>query len=194
MKSFNHLWEVATSEETIKKSVHKVILSRKKLHRIKKYLDEDYTASLVPYWIEHYQNDYHTPRTIYDGISRKKRTIIVPTFKELVVQHCVVEALMPVFKQGMYEHSYASIPGRGAHKGKKVIEKWIRNDSKNCKYVLKMDIKHFFDSVPHDILKERIGKYIHDERMVNLCNKIIDVSNVGLPLGFIPRNGSLIGI
>jgi hypothetical protein len=135
-------------------------------------------------WIVQYENAEHTPVYIYDGISRKERTIIVPTMEELVVQHNVVNALKPMFCKGMYEHTYTSLPGRGAHKGKQVIEKWIRTDPKNCKYVLKMDIRHFFDTVPHDILKAKLRKSIHDEKMLDLLFRIIDVTEVGIPLGF----------
>lgn len=83
-----------------------------------------------------------------------------------------------------FQDSYASLPGRGAHKGKQVIEKWIRTDSKNCKYVLKMDIRHFFDSIPHDRLKAKLKKTVHDEKMLELLFRIIDVTEVGIPLGF----------
>jgi hypothetical protein len=119
-------------------------------------------------WIVNYENAEHVPVYIYDGITRKERTIIVPTMEELLVQHCIVNAMKPMFCKGMYEHSYASLPGRGAHKGKQVIEKWIRTDSKNCKYVLKMDIRHFFDSIPHDRLKAKLKKTVHDEKMLEL--------------------------
>ncbi len=77
-------------------------------------------------WIVNYENAEHVPVFIYDGITRKQRVIIVPTMEELLVQHCIVSALKPMFSKGMYEHSYASLPGRGAHKGKQAIEKWIK--------------------------------------------------------------------
>lgn len=184
MKSYNHLYEIATSLETRQKAVHKVILGRKKKRLHKKYKNEELMVKKSLSWIENYHNAEHTKIQIHDGISKKVRTIIVPTFEELTVQHCVVQALQPMFHHGMYEHSYASIPGRGSHKGKKVIEKWIRNDKKNCKYVLKMDIRHFFDSIPHDRLKEKLSKNIHDGKMLELLYEIIDVAEVGLPLGF----------
>jgi hypothetical protein len=113
-----------------------------------------------------------------------------------------VEALKPMFFRGMYRHSYASIPWRwvksgnimngkmqlvkdvrGAHAGKKVIERWL-NDRKNTKYVLKMDIRHFFESIPHDILKRMLSDRIHDQKMLDLLFEIIDVVPQGLPLGF----------
>lgn len=185
MKSYNHLYENAIALETRKKAVHNVIKGRKRMKNLERYSnDEDHTVELCLGWIENYRNAKHHPVVINDGISRKVRKIIVPTFEELSVQHCVVQALLPMFYHGMYEHTYASIPNRGSHKGKKVIQKWIKSDIKNCKYVLKMDIKHFFDSVPHDILKRKLAESIHDQKLLNLLCTIIDVTEVGLPLGF----------
>ena len=55
-----------------------------------------------------------------------------------------------------------------------------------CKgmYELKMDIRHFFDTVPHDKLKAKLRKTIHDEKMLDLLFRIIDVTDIGIPLGF----------
>lgn len=185
MKSFNHLYETAIAEQTRKASVRNVCRGRKKMRGLERYsADQENTAKLAYGWITEYRNAKHHPITIRDGISMKQRSIIVPTFEELTVQHCAVAAMMPVFMRGMYEHSYASIPGRGAHKAKKVIERWIAQDAKNCKYVLKMDIRHFFDSVPHDRLKEMLAKKIRDKPMRDLLFQIIDVTEHGLPLGF----------
>lgn len=161
----------------------------KKSKRIKKIIKKHHLSDdallIESYdWIVNFQNAKHTPIEIYDGVTRKVRTIIVPTMEELIVQHCIVNALKPIFWKGMYEHTYASIPGRGAHRGKKVIEKWIRNDPKNTKYVLKLDIHHFFDCVPHDILERKLALLIHDDQMLNLLYKLIDVTEQGIPLGF----------
>ena len=159
MKSYNNLYEVATSEEIRKLAIHRVCQGRKKVRKVRQYAkDEEKAAELLKSWIENFQSKEHVSMTIYDGVSRKKREIIVPTFEELAVQHCVVLACMPMFMHGMYEHSYASIPERGVHKAKKFIEKWITKDYENCKYVLKMDIRHFFENVSHDILKYRAKK------------------------------------
>lgn len=185
MKSYNHLYEVCVSESNRRDAITASKHSKRIRSIVKKrHLSDDAILSHSHRWIERFENAKHTPIHIYDGLGHKKRQILVPTLEELVVQHCVVNALKPVFCKGMYEHSYASLPNRGAHKAKKVIEKWIRNDSRNVKYVLKMDIHHFFHSIPHDRLKEKLSKKIHDEKMLNLLFKIIDVNDVGLPLGF----------
>lgn len=170
MKSYNHLYENCISEENRRISLN-LAKHSKRMRRIMKsrHLSDDALVALSYDWINNYENAEHVPVYIYDGITRKERVIIVPTMEELIVQHNVVNALKPMFCKGMYEHSYASLPGRGAHKGKQVIEKWIRTDAKNCKYVLKMDIRHFFDTIPHDKLKAKLRKTIHDEKNVGFA-------------------------
>lgn len=185
MKSYKNLYEVCLSENNRREGI-KAAKRSKRIRRIikERNLSDDALLDLSYGWITNFQNARHTPIRIQDGITHKQRNIIVPTLEELVVQHCVVNALKPMFTKGMYEHSYASLPKRGAHKGKKIIEKWIRRDIKNTKYVLKMDIHHFFDSVPHSILKNKLAKYIKDELMLDLIFEIIDVTEIGIPLGF----------
>lgn len=185
MKTYNHIYEIMLSEKTRRDAVQKVCLNSKRARElVKKFGSRERVVELSYDWITNYHNAQHKVLTINDGIKRKKRKIIVPTIEELVVQHCCVIALKPMFMKGMYEHSYASIQERGVHKAKRVIEKWIKGDKKNCKYVLKMDIKHYFDSVPHSILKRKIREKIRDKQMVDILLKILDVNNKGLPLGF----------
>jgi len=185
MKSYNHLYEVCISESNRREAI-KAAKSSKRIRKLlkKHHMSDDYILAASYDWIVNYANAEHTPVVIHEGTQQKERNILVPTISELIVQHCVVNALKPMFWKGMYEHSYASLPKRGSHKGKKTVEKWIKHDRKNVKYVLKMDIRHFFDSIPHDILKSKLSEKIHDERMLDLLFKIIDVTDVGLPLGF----------
>lgn len=185
MKSYGYLYEVALSDDNRLLAV-KAARQSKRIRRILKqrHLSCEVAANNAYVWISKYENTEHTSIEIYDGMHRKPRTIIVPTLEELVVQHCVAQAMIPMFRKGMYEHTYAGIPGRGAHKAKKVIERWIRNDTKNVKYVLKMDIHHFFESIQHDILKSKLASKIRDEKMLDLLYRIINVTDEGLPLGF----------
>lgn len=185
MKTYKNLYTTLISEENLKEAIH----SAKKSKRIRKIikrrkLTDEVLLEKAKYWVTNFKNAKHTPVEIEDGARRKKRTIIVPTMEELIVQHALVNVLKPMFMHGMYEHSYASIPNRGAHKGKKVIRKWLDKDPKNTKYVLKMDIRHFFDSIPHDILKAKISKYVADEKVKAMLFEIIDVTEHGIPLGF----------
>lgn len=116
---------------------------------------------------------------------QKVRTIVKPDYKyEQIVHHVLVQAIRPGIESGMYDYVLGSIPGRGQHMGAKKIAKWIQTDPVNTKYVLKMDIRHFFESVDHVILKAWITKKFRDEFIRELLFLIIDAIETGLPLGF----------
>jgi RNA-directed DNA polymerase len=185
MKSYNHLWEKFISEDNIKLAINASSLGKRDRRDVKEYYEhpELFIAAIKSY-AENFKNCPHKPKEINDGISRKRRIIIVPWYKEQVVHHMLVNCLKPIFLKGMYEHSYGSIPDKGVHLAKKRIESWIKHDPKNMKYYLKMDIRKYFNSVPHDILKHRLKELIHDEKFLKVLYEVIDVVDVGIPIGF----------
>ena len=190
MKSYNHLYEQYISDSNIEWSILNSSKGKRKRGVVQQYVNggvvtekgKEKTKKYAAYGS--FRNYKHTPMEIYDGITRKKRVIIVPRYQEQIVHHMVVNTLIPIFSKGMYEHSYASLPNRGAHRGKKVIERWIRTDPEHCKYILKMDVRKFFDSIPHDILLKKLHDLIHDDKLMSILEEIISVTDVGLPLGF----------
>lgn len=192
MKSYNHLYEQYLTEEncrlglwngTKNKSTKRKKRRARKL-RQNKNMEIPKILEYAKY--ENFHNYPHKPVQIYDGIRRKVREIIVPNDHEQVVHHMIVNVLKPILLPKFYEHSYGSIPGRGSHKAKKAIKKWIKRDPSNMKYCLKMDIKKYFNNVNHDILKQMFRDLIHDEKFLSIVFKIIDVipGNKGIPLGF----------
>ena len=184
MKSYKNLWDKFISDENIELAIKNASRGKKDRQTVKRRLENPKFKEQIKKYAENFKNKKHTPKEIYDGIQRKKRSIIVPTFDEQVIHHMVVNILQPIFMRGMYEHSYGSIPKRGAHKGKNAIKKWIAKDGKNCKYVLKMDIRKYFDSIPHDIYLRNLRRIIKDDRFMQVLEEITRVIPQGLPLGF----------
>lgn len=184
MKTYRNLYEIYISDENIRLAIKNVRKHKLKRRRFKELHDNP--DKYIP-WIRKqaidFHNDHHTPVEIYDGIQRKKRTIIVPSFREQIIHHMIVNVLKPIFMRPMYELSYGSIPERGAHKAMKNIKKHIRK-GKNIKYCLKMDIRKYFDSVPHDVVKDKLKRQIKDRRFLKIIFEVIDVTESGLPLGF----------
>ncbi|MBQ9229013.1 MAG: hypothetical protein IJ168_09310 [Eubacterium sp.] len=114
---------------------------------------------------------------------QKDRVVSKPSFIDLVIQHAVVQVLMPIFTKGMYRYSCGSIPGRGNLYAKKTVEKWLRKDKKNTKYCLKMDIEKFYPSVNLGMMKNVLRKHIADYNMLWLLDTLIDIKDRGLALG-----------
>lgn len=200
MKSYNHLYEKFVSHENYVLAVQNATACKggkkcrnETLKYIKKHMDE-LEPNIVQYAI-HFRTMKHTPKQIYDGIRKKKRTIIVPTPFELIVHHMIVNVMQPIIMRPMYVHSYGSLPGRGLAKGqhkkqtrggKNAIEKFIRTHPDDCKFCLKIDIHKFFDSVPHDKLKAMLAQTIHDIRYLEILYEVIDGpgGTKGIPIGF----------
>lgn len=105
MKSYNHLYEKTISETNRRYALSQAKHS-KRFRKIMKHrhMSDDAAVEQSLDWIVNYENAEHVPVYIYDGITRKERTIIVPTIEELLVQHCIVNAMKPMFCKGMYEH------------------------------------------------------------------------------------------
>ena len=186
MKSYNNLFDKLITDENILEAICRATLGK----RDRKGWSELYQnrQNYIKYFrneVINFHNDKHIPKEIYDGITRKKRIIIVPTMREQVIHHMVVQILKSIVLDGLYEHSYGSIPGRGVHSAKNSMNKWIRND-KDINYVLKCDISKYFPSINHNKLKVSLKKRIRDKRFYDLLSTIIDVNpfGKGLPLGF----------
>ena len=174
----------ASKRKKDRPNVQKILLNKEKY--IKKFRE----------WLlkGDYQPIKHIATVINDGFLLKKRVVIQPYFyPEQWAQHVVVKTLQPLFMHGMYEFSCGSVPNRGIHHGKRHLEKFIRNNKSEIKYVLKLDIRHFYESVDIDLLKTRFKESIHDERMLNLIFFILDSNSAvlgdteikeGLPIGF----------
>lgn len=188
MKTHRNLFAETVTDENIELAVKEACKSRKKSHRKKTKLErlknDPERVRIVRKWIINYKPMRRTPREIYDGIARKKRQIYVPSVRETVVQHAVVQVLDKHLMNGVYEHTYAAIKGRGQHKAKKYIERYIRKNPKKIKYYLKMDIKQYFPSVPQDELMAKLEREVKDTRMLDLIRMILYASEDGIPLGY----------
>lgn len=183
MKSYNHLYEKMISEENVRSAVRKASKGKHNRPKVRKLCEN--LDSEIPDIIAYAQNYRHRskkPKTVIEG--KKERRIIVPSYKEQILHHMLVNAMQPVIMKGMYEHCHGSIPGRGPAAAKRQIRSWIENDPRNVKYFLKMDIRQFFASIDHEMLKMHIRKRIHDERFLAVLFEVVDSTEQGLPLGF----------
>jgi len=116
----------------------------------------------------------------------KQRHISKASVRDRLVHQVVYSVLSEVFELKFIFHSFSSRPGKGTHVAVTQLRHMIRKVSKNgnhpC-FALKMDIKRFFDTINHQILKTLLRKYIADDRALQLIDVIIDGFHPGIPLG-----------
>ena len=188
MKSFRIADEEAISHEKVMQAILKPSLGKRNRADVKKVLDQmEKSIEIIQNMLINHEFEprKHEACIINEKGPHKQREILKPDYMpEQIIHHIAVDAMKEATLHGMYAYVLGSIPKRGAHLGKKVIERWIRNDPEHTRIVGKMDIHHFFQSVDHDILKAWIRKKIRPGEMRDLMELIIDATDMGLPLGF----------
>lgn len=112
---------------------------------------------------------------------KERKIYKLPFYPDRVLHHAIVQVLMPVWMNLLIRDTYATIPKRGIHDGVKRVKKALK-DEQNTQYCLKLDIKKYYPSINHDILKSIIRKKIKDERLMRLLEEIIDSAD-GIPIG-----------
>lgn len=121
---------------------------------------------------------YHT-FTIYEP---KERLIYrLPFYPDRIVHHAIMNILEPIWVSVFINNTYSCIKKRGIHKALKDVRAAMK-DRQNTKYCLKLDVKKFYPSINHDILKVVIRKKIKDKKLLQLLDEIID-STDGVPIG-----------
>ena len=121
----------------------------------------------------------------------KHRDIHKATVRDRLVHHAIYRALYNYFDSKFIYDSYSCRKNKGMHKALIRFEEFSRKVSKNhtkqC-WILKCDIKKFFASINHKILLEILNKYICDEDIIWLIEKVVESFysteyGNGLPLG-----------
>lgn len=127
-----------------------------------------------------FRNSKYDTFKIYEP---KERTIFrLPYYPDRIVHHAIMNVLEPIWLNVFTKDTYSCIKNRGIHAAAKSIKKALRKDVKGTSYCLKIDIKKFYPSIDHDILKTIIRKKIKDKDLLWLLDEIIDSAD-GVPIG-----------
>ena len=132
----------------------------------------------------------HLPYAAFYITDPKLRHIHKACIRDRVVHHAVFRILYPVFDPTFIFDSYSCRLGKGTHRAVSRLKKFARALSLNYQrniFVLKCDVKKFFDSVNHRVLLEFIQRKIKNKNSVWLIKTIVGSfekeSSVGLPIG-----------
>lgn len=129
----------------------------------------------------------------------KTRVIRKSIFRDRIVHHAIVNILQPIYEVRFISDNFANRINKGNIKAIEKFDEFKRKVSENGRlvkdaldnnmvkgYVLKADIKKFFDSVNQAKLIEILRRKIKDEKVIWLITKILknfDDKDKGMPLG-----------
>ena len=132
----------------------------------------------------------YQPRALETFILRdpKTRKISKSHFRDRIIHHALCNIIEPLFEKSFIFDSYANRIGKGALKALERFEYFSRKVTQNNyrpAYILKADIRHYFENVSHNILLKILKSKIKDERVIWLIKKILKNHSVekGMPLG-----------
>ncbi len=147
------------------------------------------------------------PLTVFIVRDPKTRKISASHFRDRVVHHALCNIIEPILSKSFIYDSFANQKGKGAHKAIRRFEYFMRKVVGKCilpevtggqrklfvqaataGYVLKADIRHYFDTVDQDILLSIIERKIKDPNVVwliktILCNHKTGIPGKGMPIG-----------
>ena len=117
---------------------------------------------------------------IYDP---KERQICAAAFPERVLHHALMNICHPYFEKHLIYDTYATRPEKGIYKA---LNKAFRA-MHTYPYVAKLDFRHYFDNIPHELLKQKLRRLFKDPYLLGAFDKIIDSyaasEGYGIPIG-----------
>lgn len=183
MKRIGNLFDSICSIENLREADEKARRGKRKSYGVRLH-DRNRESNLARLRESLLSGSFRTSSyntfTIYEP---KERLIYrLPYYPDRIVHHAVMNVLEPVWMSVFTADTYSCIKKRGIHAAANKLKRALRNDPEGTRYCLKLDIRKFYPSIDHDMLKSIVRKKIKDARLLSLLDEII-VSAPGVPIG-----------
>jgi len=124
----------------------------------------DYERKCVELWRQINAGTYHPARSIVFIVFKPVlREVFAPSFESRVVDHLIARKIEPLFERQFIDNSFATRKGKGTLYGINRVAEFIRccsaDYTQDC-YVMKLDIKSFFMSLPKQALYDKMETFI----------------------------------
>jgi len=98
------------------------------------------------------------------------RLLGVPTVNDRVIQQAIAQVLTPLIDPTFSTASHGFRPGRNAHGAVRQIKGFIEE---GYRVAVDVDLSKFFDRVNHDLLMDRLGRFITDKDFLKLIGRYL---------------------
>ena len=116
----------------------------------------------------------------------KSRDIEIARLHDHIVQWMAMLSVEKILTARMYRYCVGNMPRRGIEDARRNVERWAR--SGDCRYFVKLDIRHFYQTVKLDRLSQMMHETIKDKRFLEVMDQIIysaaDEDAAGLAIGY----------
>jgi RNA-directed DNA polymerase len=102
--------------------------------------------------------------------TNETRPLGIPTVRDRVVQNALRHVLEPILERQFAEHSYGFRPNRGCKDALRRVDRLVKA---GYKYTVDVDLKSYFDTIPHDRLVEELRKHVADNSVIELVEKFL---------------------
>lgn len=99
----------------------------------------------------------------------KRRLISAAPFRDRVVHHALCNLIEPIFEATFLAESFANRVGKGTHRALACCQRFARR----FRHVLICDLRQFFPSIDHAILRRTLRRKIEDESVLWLADEIL---------------------
>ncbi len=125
---------------------------------------------------------------------KKEREIYkLPYYPDRICQWAILQVIEPYILKNLTKDTYSAIPNKGIQPivndlrgytkvikkdGKVLYKKWIPSilvsDPEGTAYCLKLDVRKYYPTIVHDVLKQRYREIFKDPELIWLLDEIID--------------------
>ncbi|MEW6742691.1 MAG: reverse transcriptase/maturase family protein [Planctomycetota bacterium] len=173
MKRYGALWNLLVSWENLVLAARKAQRGKRDRTAVQAF-NFDQERQLLDLQGELESTSYRPGAFRSHWISRPKpRMISAAPYRDRVVHHALMNVLEPILDRHFHPGSYACRKGKGTHAAADRLQELMGR----YPYALQGDVRKFFPSIDHQILKKTFRRLIKDPRMLWLMDLIVDSSN-----------------
>jgi retron-type reverse transcriptase len=170
LKRHGNLWDKIISYDNLYLAYKRASKGKSTRRAVKKF-EADIRGNLLKLQKSLIQKTFTTSKykskTIYEP--KQREIYILPFYPDRIVQHALLQVLIPIWDNLMIYDSYACRVGKGMH----IASKKTMSHVKNYDYCLKCDISKFYPSINHDILLNIIKRKIKCKSTLYLLEDIV---------------------
>lgn len=174
-KRLNNLYDKICDLENIEEADNKARKCKRSQYGVVKH-DKNRREENLDLYIKLTFGGYKTSEySTFKVYEPKERLIFrLPYYPDRITHHAIMNVMEPIWMKIFTKDTYSCIKGRGIHALSRQIRYDLRKDKEGTKYCAKMDIRKFYPSINHDILKAIIRKKLKDKKLLKLLDEIID--------------------